>query len=665
VKRITRPWLAQRITRTSLALCIAWSFTLAFAAPALAHANLASSDPSASALLDHTPAEVTMTFTEPPDPKLSIVHVLDVNGTNVEASPVEAVPGNDDQLQIALPADLPDGVYTVSWRVVSEADGHATASAFSFGVNVAAGTIVAPSIPVPTTPSPSVASVASKLGLYVGLALLFAAGVVGMLAFNGNVPARRVVLHFGAAASALGAIGMLLSERATLSVSMGDLLSSSTGTDFLWLLGAVAFAAIAAVDAARRSDRTSLVVVGLAAAAAMLVRAFGGHAAAAATPALHIGLQWFHFMAASVWMGGLALAFLVVRARRETGDDAPVDEVRRYSSLAGYALAVVLITGVLRATEEVGGISKLLHLFRGSYDTTLDIKVAVVMALIGLGAFNRYRSIPRMVTRAELLRRVMAIELVGVLGVFGLTGTLTGLAPRPPVTPPAPPPPSVTLAGSDFATTMNVQLAVSPGTAGPNEFDVDVTDFDSGALLNATGVSLRFEPVGQPGVGASTLALIHHDDHWMATGTQLSIAGVWTITVVVQTASSGSEIPLTLVTSIPDQAVTISTAAGQPDIDTIAYPDGEQIQMYNDPGTPGTDELHLTAFDVDGRELPLAHATMVAVAPDGTASSLQPRRFSVGHFVGDLTLAAGKWTFFVQATARDGRVLVASFQQTI
>ena len=32
-----------------------------------------------------------MTFTEPPDPKLSVVHVLDVNGTPVEAGPVEAV----------------------------------------------------------------------------------------------------------------------------------------------------------------------------------------------------------------------------------------------------------------------------------------------------------------------------------------------------------------------------------------------------------------------------------------------------------------------------------------------------------------------------------------------------------------------------------------------
>ena len=76
------------------------------AGPAAAHANLASSDPAANALLDQAPAEVTMTFTEPPDPKLSIVHVLDVNGTRRGGSgPGRA--GNDDQLRDPAPRDCP------------------------------------------------------------------------------------------------------------------------------------------------------------------------------------------------------------------------------------------------------------------------------------------------------------------------------------------------------------------------------------------------------------------------------------------------------------------------------------------------------------------------------------------------------------------------------
>ena len=95
-------------------------------------------------------------------------------------------------------------------------------------------------------------------------------------------------------------------------------------------------------------------------------------------------MQWFHFMAASVWMGGLLLAFLAVRVSRS---EPPVGEAAL--TLAGYAVAVVLVTGVLRATDELGGFSKLLHLFSTSYLTTLDIKIAVVLLLIGSGAINR------------------------------------------------------------------------------------------------------------------------------------------------------------------------------------------------------------------------------------------------------------------------------------
>ena len=653
-----------RLARAVLALGVAGTFLILLATTASAHANLADSDPAADALLEQAPSVVTLAFTEPPDPKLSSVHVLDVNGANVEAGPAEPVSGKD-ALRVPLPAELPDGVYTVSWRVVSEADGHATAGAFSFGVNVAPGDVVTPSVPISSSPPPSIAGVVGKVCLYVGLALSFAAATVGTFAFGGVVPARRAVLSIAAAATVVGAVVMLFAERATLEVSMGDLLSSSTGIDYLWLLGGAAFAGIASLDAARRSDRRSLGVVGVAAAAAMLIRASGGHAAAAATPMLDVGLQWFHFMAASVWIGGLASAFLLVRERRTAEGAEPIAEIRRYSMFAGVALAVVVITGLVRATHELGGISELFQLFDGSYGTTLDIKIVLVIALIALGAFNRYRSIPRMGAQRGLLTKVMTIELVGALGVFGLTGTLTSLAPRPPATPPPPPPPSVTVIGSDFATTMTVRLVASPGAAGSNAFDVYVTDYDSGAPLDASDVSLRFEPVGRSDVGTSTLELMRDGNRWKATGTQLSIAGVWDVTVVIQIAATGSEIPLTLVTRIPGQRVTVATAEGQPDIYSVTFPDGEQIQMYNDPGRPGTDEFHLTVFDVDGTELPIRPPTMVAVAPDGTATPLPPRRFSSGHFVGDLTLVEGRWAFFVQVNTRDGRVLVASFEQTI
>ncbi len=629
---------------------------------AAAHANLASSDPPANAQLAAAPSVVTMTFTEPPDPKLSIVHVLDQAGERVEAGPAAAVEGEQKQLQIPLPSDLPNGVFTVSWRVVSETDGHVTAGAFAFGVGVSPGSAPPPGPTGSGTPAPSVASVIGKIGLYAGLGLLFAASVVGLIAFGGAVPFRRRVMFAGASLAVVGAAIMLLAERSAVGVSLGDLLSSNAGRDYVWLLVSVAIAAVVAIAASGASDRTWLVPVGIAASLAMAVRVVGGHADGASTPAVQVPLQWFHFMAAGVWIGGIALAIVLLRA---AADDAkPVDEIRRFSRLAGYALAVVLVTGVLRAANELGGPSALLHPFDGSYHTTLTIKIAVVLVLIALGAVNRYRSIPRMDDRPGLLNRVMTVEIVGAVGVFALTGVLTGLSPQPASEPPAPRP-GIVVSGSDFATTMNVTLIVTPGTAGPNDFVVRATDFDSGTPVDATGVSLRFEPVGQAGVGPSTLDLTRTGTRWRNAGTQLSLDGVWNVTVVVQTATEGTEVPLVLATRLVHQSVTVSTAEGQPDLYTITLHTGEQVQAYNDPGTPGPDELHMTAFGADGNELPLAGVTMTGISPDGTAVPLDARRFSPGHFVSDITLTTGDWTFFISATTRQGENLVASFDQTI
>ena len=92
-------------------------------------------------------------------------------------------------MRVTLPHDLGDGVYTVSWRVVSTADGHLTAGAFAFGVGVTEGEVAA--VPeAPSTPSPSPLAVAGKVLLYAGLAVAVGTTASGVVAFDGVVPAR-------------------------------------------------------------------------------------------------------------------------------------------------------------------------------------------------------------------------------------------------------------------------------------------------------------------------------------------------------------------------------------------------------------------------------------------------------------------------------------------
>ena len=288
----------------------------------------------------------------------------------------------------------------------------------------------------------------------------------------------------------------------------------------------------------------------------------------------------------------------------------------------------------------------------------------MALVLVALGAVNRYRSIPRMDDRPGLLTRVMTVEIVGAVGVFALTGVLTGLSPQPASEPPAPRPRDrgqrERLRNHDER-----HAHRHPGHRRSQRFRGPGHGLRLGHPVDATGVSLRFEPVGQAGVGPSTLDLTRTGTRWRNAGTQLSLDGVWNVTVVVQTATNGTEVPLVLATRLvrihpsrcPPQKGSLISTRSRSTLGSRSRP--------TRPGTPGPDELHMTAFGADGNELPLAGATMTAISPDGTAVPLDARRFSPGHFVSDITLTTGDWTFFISATTRQGENLVASFDQTI
>jgi len=114
------------LRRAAGALLLAGLAVLATAGSASAHALVKSSDPASGAILQTAPAQVVVMFTEPPDPALSFLHVLNSSGQSVTAGNFQSVPGNPLQLRVAL-QPLPNGVFTVAWRTVSKVDGHVIA----------------------------------------------------------------------------------------------------------------------------------------------------------------------------------------------------------------------------------------------------------------------------------------------------------------------------------------------------------------------------------------------------------------------------------------------------------------------------------------------------------------------------------------------------------
>jgi len=231
--------------------------------------------PADGANLERAPTQVSITFTEWPDPRLSAIHVLDVGGRRLETSGVRTVAGDRSTLTVALPS-LPNGVYTVTWSTVSAVDGHRAGGFFAFGVGASpVGSSPPGGTAAPSTPPPPPLGVAGRWFYYMGLALLLGGTWISLFAFR--APSRRLLAMAGVGVSA-AVIGLLVAaeaEREAAAVTWGDFASTSLGANLLEQVVPVLFAAVALAIAWR--SRRSIQSIALGAAGALALVAIFTH----------------------------------------------------------------------------------------------------------------------------------------------------------------------------------------------------------------------------------------------------------------------------------------------------------------------------------------------------------------------------------------------------
>jgi copper transport protein len=600
-----------------------------------AHALLRQSEPPDGAVLQEPPDRAVITFTEEPEPALSLIKVVDSSGREVDTGPVGTVAGQPLSLQLQI-APLPRGIYTVTWRTVSRVDGHVTGGAFAFGIGIApAGTT-----PQPAAPPPSILNVVARWIFYVGLSGLIGAAWVWGIAFPTVPSGGARVLTVGWLISMLGLVALAESQRADAGATFGQLLSTGVGRALAWRAGAILLAGTALAIAFRvpeKRRRSALNVVVCCVLAAIFAHVIAGHAGASTGVWrwAKVLFQWAHMSAAAVWLGGLAALLIGLRGG-SIGANAVA--VRRFSSVAGVALFAVIATGAARAIDEVGTWALLLTT---TFGRLVIVKIALLLALAALGAVNRYRHVPAVPRSLAGLRRVGATELTIATAVFAVTGLLTSIAPASLLEAASRPAPLV-VTGSDFGTTVRARLEVTPGTPGFNAFTLRLTDYDTGRPFTAQRVSVRFSPLDRAGIGPSTLTLADSGAGvFVGRGSNLSIEGRWQVVVTVERGVNSVEIPLTLALRIPPAEVQTIRVPGQPTLYTVKVP-GASVQVYLDPERPGPTTVHLTFFDPGGNELPItAMPTVTAALQSGEQTTLSVRRFGLGHFVAEGTLPGG------------------------
>ena len=525
---------------------------------ALAHANLTSTVPASGSSVAQSPKTIVMAFSEKPDPKLSLVRVLDSSGHVVPGvSGVQPVPGKPLELQVTLSSPLGKGVYTVNWRSVSAVDGHVANGAFAFGVGTAPSPGSVRTVDLLYTSRWTTAlSAVGRWLLYIGLAIFVGAASTSLLALRGRVPAGGIaLLRVAAVVAVVGLCAMVWAERILVGAqSLLPLFLTTEGLYLVALAVALVLCIIAVVCVDLWPARWSLALLGALAAAAVLVHVLAGHADAPSSwRVLNIVVQWVHMTSVGVWIGGLAWLLLGIRgvgdggARRRRGGVLPRGDGDP-GHRAGHGARARLRRGAVAQQSPPhllryhaagqGGHGGRARRARGAEPLPVD---AVLRTREGAARTFRLNS---------------GGELAVAAAVLAATAILSGLAPASTVAAAGGTPATasgVTVTGADFGTTVRVHLTVSPGAVGRNSYSVVVDGYDSGQPLSSvTGVTLQFSLPSQPTLSSSQLALGEvSGGTWRGSGLQLSVVGRWQIDVVVQEASGGVTVPLQLDVAAP------------------------------------------------------------------------------------------------------------------
>src|SRR5215216_5148293 len=380
-----------------------------------AHPAYLKSTPQASQTVASSPPSVNVFFTEPVELKYSKISVIGPDGSRVDKNDPHNVDGDTASLGVSLQDGVPDGTYTVSTRVLSAVDGHTLDNAFTFGIGV--GTQLSGHTAEQQTQDLfSTSAIASRYPGMIGQVMIVGAAFATLWLWKpiAKVPwlseaiAQKKIAIDKAMVKfvIIGVILMLASGVAMILVqanSVGGSIQDAIATKFgnVWLsrmlqstiLAAIAFSVYRKVVRKNlslgRSETLAILILGL---AVLVTSSLIAHAAATSQISA-IALDFFHYSAAAIWIGGLIfLGFIAAPRILEVADEKVKATaisllIPRFSVIVVVILGVVAITGPLLLYSIESDLSLTLASLYGKF---LIIKLSLAGVMLGMGAYSQF-----------------------------------------------------------------------------------------------------------------------------------------------------------------------------------------------------------------------------------------------------------------------------------
>ena len=551
-----------------LVVAALWASVANHTEPAYGHANQARSAPSPDSVLEEAPARVAVWFTEPIEPDLSEIQVLDSQGMRVDDDDSLVDPADGTAMSVGVQA-LPNGTYTVAWKNVSTVDGHLVRGSFLFSVGepITGEGLEAGNSSLLQSPAEPVLrwlvllSILAMVGglvfdLLVSGPVLFGKEAGSSLRNLGAALAARsnritwvaIAVFLGASAAQLLLQTSIARDTSVVGVLGIPLWSMVTDTEWgrVWawrVFMGIGFAlSMGGLAVASRQggagDGGSRLEIGL----RLLALGFGGAALWTLSLTSHgaatAGIRWFalsadyiHLIASAFWVGALfhlAMGIpLVLRSLAPGERRACLSAiVPRFSVLAGLSVIVLVATGIFSTWAQVTVVPAV----ETPYGVTLLAKLAVVAVILVLAGLNLVWVRPRLSRRDGMglwLRRLVLGEAALAVLVLGVVGVLTSLEPARQVAGREGKGVADSQAFRDAVEGTWIEMVIEPGRVGTNRVTVSLEDRLGTPITTASDVQVLLTylgaDLGEPAVSARPVG----DGTYVVEESQISIAGVW------------------------------------------------------------------------------------------------------------------------------------------
>jgi copper transport protein len=500
-----------------------------------AHAILLTSAPAPSAVLDQPPTEIALFFNEFVDTVFGRIRILDSSGNVVQT--VKPIHDASNKSVVRAPiSPLEPGTYVVIWRVAS-ADSHPVQGSFAFQIGNTSTDVSAISN----------GQVLERHGLaslfdvirwvtYLGVVLLIGGiGLLQAVRTDRLSPRSTLALMGGWAFAALGTLEGLIAYGPHISgykiyeaVDL-SLLSETLTTQYgkMQLARLVLLGVIGALIAVIQFRGTwwwkfgawaSLVGI-------TLTLSLAGHPVATNPVVLSVGLDMLHMLAVSLWVGPLMIIVYDRNMWLATDESTSAPSLRWFSRTAGFAVPVIVVTGLFQAWLMMDGLGEILE---SRYGRTLIVKACLVLVLIALGGVSR---VAMQQKRSGSLRQSMGIEVLFGLIILALTSTLVAMPPKGEIEP-AP------LSSTIFQGQMIVELSLTSARVGQSEVHIVVAMAD-GSLIQVDSATARMSMPSRDIPNGPIVLQETRPNHFSGV-TEFAFAGEWVVEMLVKVTASST-----------------------------------------------------------------------------------------------------------------------------